>query len=86
MEKNYYKVLGISFAKLAKYNSIEDVNFFDIVGPGLETITDAINYRKKCFEDYPGYYFTIRKRTADECFITMNAAEVDNIINSNKAE
>lgn len=80
MEKKLYKVMGISYEKLAQHKSIEDIKTFDIIGPGVETIVDAINIRKACFENYPGHYFTIRECTADECFITMSASEVDEMV------
>lgn len=85
MEKQYYKVLGISYNKLAKINSIEEVNVFDIIGAGVERLVDAINIRKQMFQDYPDYYFAIRKCGEDDCFVTMSTEEVDEIVNYNDA-
>lgn len=85
MKKEYYRVLGITYKELAKYNSIEEVQVFGVVSPGIENLTDAINLRKKFFNDYPNFYFTIRKGTIDDCFVTMDTKQIDRIINSNDA-
>lgn len=85
MKKHYYKVLGISYNRLAKVNSIEEVKVFDIVGAGVENLVDAINLRKQMFQDYPDCYFTIRKCNEEDCFITLSTEEIDEIINYNEA-
>ena len=85
MEKQYYKVLGVTYKELAKYNSIEEVQSFGVVSPGVESLTDALNLRKKFFNDYPNFYFTVRKCTADDCFVTMSTEQVDRVINANDA-
>lgn len=81
MKKDYYKVLGIRYSKLAKFNSIEEAKAFDMIGAAVESLTDALNLRKQMFRDYPQCYFTVRKYSAEDCPVIVSPEEVDAIIN-----
>lgn len=81
-QKNLYQVVGVHYSKVENLANINKRRNFDIIGPGVEHLVDALNFRKQYFKDYPDHYFTVRKCTAEDCFVVMDTTEVDEIINN----